>query len=213
MADASHELRSPLTSIRSELEIDLEHQESADWRETHRRVLEDSQDLERLVDDLLFLARNEAGVEPAMIPTDLDDIVLTEVERGRELASVTFDVSSVSAGQMAGDPAQLRRLVRNLLDNAAVHAEATVRVRLVEEGEIVELTVEDDGPGIPAADRHRVFDRFTQLDEARTRDRTGAGLGLAIVKGIVTRHGGSIELDEGEAGGARVVVHLPRATA
>ena len=209
VADASHELRSPLTSIRSELEIDLEHQDSADWRETHRRVLDDAEDLERLVDDLLFLARNDTGPQGPTERVDIDDIVLAEGEWRRDTADVDMDLSGLSAGQVDGDPNQLRRLVRNLVDNAVRHADRSVAITLHESEGTTKLVVADDGPGIPAGDRERVFDRFTQLDDARTRGRTGSGLGLAIARDIVERHGGTITVGDSDAGGARFEVRLP----
>ncbi|MBI0300724.1 hypothetical protein JBE04_41310, partial [Streptomyces sp. PRKS01-29] len=123
----------------------------------------------------------------------------------------------VSGGRVRGDPEELRRVVRNLLDNARRHADQRVRVTLGERGGTVKLTVSDDGSGIPAADRLRIFERFTRLDEARSREVGGSGLGLAIVSKVVTAHGGTAYADQdpapvdGGLGGARLVVRLPTA--
>ena len=122
------------------------------------------------------------------------------------------DSRGVSGAQLAGDRDQLTRAVRNLLDNAVRHAEASVTVTLSEDEEAITLTVADDGPGIPAGDRERIFERFTRLDEARARQAGGAGLGLAITREIVERHGGAIEVDPDHPGGARFILRLPATT-
>jgi len=213
VADASHELRTPLTRIRSELEVDRAHPERADPAATRERVLDEALGMQGLLDDLLRLAQADAGESGAhdAEPVDVDDIVLREARRLRDRGRVEVDVSGVSAGQAQGDPGQLARLVRNLADNAERHAEGTVRFTLGEEGDHLLLEVADDGPGIPPADRERVFERFTRLDDARSRDAGGAGLGLAIVAEIVARHGGTVAAVESPAGatGAHLEVRLP----
>lgn len=210
VADASHELRSPLTSIRSQLEVDLAHPASADWRDTHTEVLEEVDHLQQLVDDLLFLARTDAGVRPRSEPVDLDDIVLREAERIRLQSDLDVVTKAVSAGQVLGDSYHLRRLVRNLLENAAHHGETKVAVGLREAGDGVELTVSDDGPGIPAQARASIFERFVTLDDARTRgDNTGTGLGLAIVHEIVAQHGGTVSVGGDPGHGAVFTIRFP----
>ena len=206
VADASHELRSPLTRVRTELEVDLDHPSTADVGATHRSVLEEVGHLQRLVDDLLHLARADAsGVA-------LDKVVellpLIEHEMARHPESRIQMSSSLSDLSVVGDPKQLARLVRNLLDNAMRHATATVAVACVALGDVVRLTVDDDGAGIPAHKRTRVFERFARLDEARTTSAGGTGLGLAIAQDIVERHGGTIGVETSPLGGARLVVHL-----
>ncbi len=114
----------------------------------------------------------------------------------------------MAGGRVQGDPVQLRRVVANLLDNAERHAASTVRCAVWTTGHMVELTVADDGPGVPAGDRRRVFDRFVRLDEARNQGAGGAGLGLAIVRAVVTAHGGTVEVVDASPGAA-FVVHLP----
>jgi signal transduction histidine kinase len=211
VADASHELRSPLTRIRSELEVDLAHTQGADLAATHRSVLEETVVLQHLVDDLLQLARTDAGAAPASAPSpvDLDDIVLDLARRLRAGGRVAVDIAGVTAVQVAGHAAQLARAVGNLADNAARHATSTVTLTLAEHDHSAVLTVSDDGPGIRPEDRERVFDRFTRLDDARTAATGGAGLGLAITRDIVARHGGTVAVDPDSHHGARFVVTLP----
>ena len=212
VADAAHELRSPLARIRAEMEVDAAHPGSADLAVTHRSVLTEAITLQRLVDDLLLLARGDAGafdVERAG-PVDLDDVVERAAVVRRRDAGPRIDTRGVVPVQVRGDAPQLRRAVANLLDNAVRHARGTVTVTLgeVAGGQAV-LTVADDGPGIPVEDRERVFGRFTRLDEARSADG-GAGLGLAIARDAAERHGGRLTVEGGGAGsGARFVLTLP----
>lgn len=210
VADASHELRSPLTRLRSNLEVSLAHPDVVPAEELLRGLLVDVADLQRLVEGLLFLARLEGAGAVPTDPVDLDDLVLEEARRLRERGAVAVDVSAVSAARTAGDSAQLVRMVANLAGNAERHARSRVTFELAEHDGRCELVVADDGPGIPADQRDEVFKRFTRLDEARSRDAGGSGLGLAIVHDIVTRHAGTVGVGAGELGGARVVVDLPR---
>lgn len=203
VADASHELRSPLTRIRSELEVDLAHPGTADPYATHRSVLAEAITLQRLVDDLLELAR---GGDGRRVPVDLDDLLLREARVRRE-HGVQVDTSGVSAAQVMGDAGQLGRAVRNLVDNAARHAAAVVTLSLEEQDGHAVLTVADDGPGIPGQEHERVFERFAQLHAARSSG--GAGLGLAITREIVERHGGTVRIDPDHRQGTRLVVRLP----
>lgn len=211
VADASHELRSPLTRLRSELEVSLAHPESLDSKSLARGLLSDTIELQKLVDDLLFLARSESGPFEVSCPVDLDDLVLEEARRLRERGVVDVDVSSVSAARTRGDAHQLRRVVRNLASNAERHAEGCVTFELRETDGHCELVVADDGPGVPPEYREVVFERFARLDEARSRDAGGSGLGLAIVDEIVARHDGTVRIANADGVGARFVVELPRA--
>jgi signal transduction histidine kinase len=210
VADASHELRSPLTGIRAQLEVDLAHPERAEWQSTEQDVLEETIRLQRLVDDLLALAATPTGQadEPRRDLVDLDDIVLREARRMRTRSTHLIDTTGVSGAQIEGDADLLSRAVRNLLDNADRHATSAVTVALSEDTDEVVLSVIDDGPGVPAGERGRIFQPFTRLDEARARDTGGAGLGLAIVRESVVAHGGSITIDD--VPGAQFTVRLPR---
>lgn len=215
VADASHELRSPLTRMRTELEVDLAHPEGADPRATQQSVLDEAIGLQRLVDDLLHLARSDAGARSGTEagPVALDEVVGRAAADLRAAGRVAVDTDGVEPAVVDGRSADLRRLVTNLLDNAGRHARSGVTVSLRGVGDTVELVVADDGPGIPAEDAERVFERFTRLDQARTAGTGGTGLGLAIARDIAEAHGGMVEVDRTVApgAGARLVVRLGRA--
>jgi signal transduction histidine kinase len=211
VGDASHELRSPLAALRADLEVALAagDGQAGEWAQVARRLLGDVERQEALVQDLLFLARSdeETGDRPPAL-VDLDDVVLTEVDRLRLRAPVTVDTSAVSGAPVRGHWEDLARVVRNLLENAVRYARTRVTVRLgVEDGWAV-LTVDDDGPGIPPGERERVFERFARLDSARSRHLGGTGLGLAIAREVIVDHHGTITVDDWR-GGARLVVRLP----
>jgi signal transduction histidine kinase len=207
VSDASHELRSPLASLRTQLEVALAHPEGADWPGVASGVLEEGVRMERLVDDLLALARADEGVVLAHTEEfDFGDLLAEEAER---VEGLTVDTSGVGPVSVRGDPLALRRVVRNLLDNARRHAASRIVLRVSLEGDEVVAVVEDDGAGIPEAEREQVFERFARLEEGRDRDAGGTGLGLAVVREVVQAHGGTVVAEEGDAGGARLVVHLP----
>ena len=212
VADASHELRSPLARMRAELEVDMAQPDSADHPATQQSMLDETESLQRLVDDLLLLARSDGdGTLGRPEAVDLDDVVMCEVRRMREAGGPTIDSSCVSAAQVVGDPTHLARVVRNLLENARQHGGPSVTVSLVERGGQAVLTVFDDGAGIPDDLRERVFERFARADDARVRTGQSYGLGLAISREIVTAMGGSIALDPAQRPGASFVVRLPLA--
>lgn len=211
VSDASHELRSPLARMRVGLEVDAAHPATADPAATRAGILADVIGLQELVDDLLQLAGAEAATATdAPVPVDLDDVVLAEAAAARATTDHRLDLSGVGAAQLLGHPRALARVVRNLLDNAVRHARSTVVVVLQERTTDVVLTVSDDGPGVPPAERERVFDRFVRLDEARTAGTGGTGLGLAITRAIVTAHGGTITIGDSPSGGAALHVTLPK---
>jgi signal transduction histidine kinase len=165
--------------------------------------------MERLVGDLLLLAKaDERQLVVRSRPVHLREVVLDEVERAGSRARVRLDTAGVAAATVHGDQQELARVVRNLLDNAVRFARARVELSLAERDGHVELTVADDGPGVPAAARERVFERFARLDEGRARDAGGTGLGLAIVREVVVAHGGSVTVDG--ATGTRFLISLPR---
>jgi signal transduction histidine kinase len=212
VADAAHELRSPLARMRAELEVDAAHPGTADPAATAAGVLAETISLQGLVDDLLLLARADAGAPDLRRrrTVDLDEVVQGRVAAFRGAGERRLDVAAMTPVQVDGDPDQLQRVVGNLLDNAVRHARNRVLVTLREEpAGWAELVVSDDGPGVPAADRDRVFQRFTRLDEARSAGDGGAGLGLAIARDIAERHGGSVALESDGAPGARFVLRLP----
>ena len=214
VSDASHELQSPLTSFRARLEVDLATRNEPDWRAGDREALVEVKEMQRLVDDLLTLARLDAPVASvARVPVDLDDLVLQEAERLRTRGRVIVDAHGVSAGQVLGDPDQLRRALRNVLDNAERHAASDVAVSVHEAGAHIEVVIADDGAGIPAEHRDRIFERFGRIDDARTRDGASTGLGLAITREIVEAHGGAITVEEcvPDGAGARFVLCFPTA--
>jgi signal transduction histidine kinase len=212
VSDASHELRSPLASIRANLEVALRNSDRADWPAVARRALSEDQRMEDTVSELLELARldESQGEEPltSLPEVDLDELVLDETLLPHV---VLVNATRVSAGRVHGRREQLARLVRNLVDNATRHAQTRVDLSLQTTDGTVELTVDDDGPGIDPDDRERVFERFTRLDDGRARDAGGLGIGLAIVKAIVEQHGGSVTIDDAPIGGARFLVQLPPA--
>ena len=209
VADASHELRSPLSSIRQTAEVARAHPGALPEGELAEAVLEESARMQRLVDQLLLLTRADEGVVArADQDVDLDDLALAEARRVVR-SGLDVDTTGVGAGRVRGDLTALAQVVRNLVDNAARHARAVIAVSVRETSELVELVVEDDGPGIPDDQRERVFERFVRLDEARARDAGGSGLGLAIVKEIVAAAGGDVTVSSSSLGGARFVVRLP----
>lgn len=211
VSDASHELRSPLARMRALLEVDRSHPATADPAASQASLLDETIRMQHLVDDLLHLARTDAGAEGSHHePVDLDDIVRREVEVLSIEHDASIDTAAVQAIQVMGNAGQLSRLVRNLVENAIRHHRSVIQVSLTERNEAVELAVIDDGPGIPLGQQSVIFERFARLDQARSGDRGGSGLGLAIARDIATRHSGSIRVDSSYAGGARLVVEMPR---
>jgi signal transduction histidine kinase len=213
VADASHELQSPLAAARTDLEVALAHPQATCWTATARDLLDEHRHMERLVADLLFIARADSGSPPSTPPSpvDLHEVVLEEVARVNGGDSVHIDTGRVHSAVVRGRPGDLRRAVRNLLDNARRHARTTVTVGLQDDGDTASLAVEDDGPGVPQQDRDRIFERFTRLDDGRSRATGGTGLGLAIVKEIVDQHHGQVNVRDrpDRAAGARFIVTLP----
>jgi len=208
VADAAHELRSPVASIRQHAEVASAHPETTDVGELATTVGAEGVRLQALVEDLLLLARLDEGAGVAREEVDLDDLVLAEAERLGATTTGEIRTHDVHAGRVRGDPRSLERLVRNLGDNAARHA-GTVAFSLAARDGHVTLTVDDDGPGIPVADRDRVFERFVRLDEGRGRADGGTGLGLAIAREVARAHGGDVTLADSSLGGLRAEVSLP----
>lgn len=209
VADASHELRSPLATIATGLEL---MQNGTVDRSTVTALRGETARLNRLVEGLILLARaDERGLQPRREEVDLDEVA--ELERGRPAdGAVVAEVRAVPV-RVVGDRGQLARVVRNLVDNARRHARSRVLVTVARDGDTAVLEVSDDGPGVPQADRARVFERFVRLDDARARADGGSGLGLAIVAEVVAAHGGGVEVTDGPDGGALFRVRIPAAAA
>jgi signal transduction histidine kinase len=211
VADAAHELRTPLATLRLRLETALDRGDPAADPELLPDLLSETLRLGSLVEGLLLLARSDAGRLTAQLrPVDLDDVVndVVAAAQGRRTAVRDRDVQPV---QVLGEPALLEQVVRNLVDNAARHARDRVDVSLARDDGGAVLTVDDDGSGIPPEARRQVFERFVRLEEARERSAGGVGLGLAIVDEIVRLHAGTVEVTESPAAGARLRVRLPMA--
>ncbi|MBA3653405.1 MAG: HAMP domain-containing protein [Actinobacteria bacterium] len=209
VADASHELRTPLTRMRAEIEVDLAHPEGADAGATASSVLEELSGLQQLVEDLLLLARSDAGVAPQRERVDLAEIVVGEAQLAAA-EGLVIDTHAVAPACVFGDPEQLRRVVRNLVANATRYAHGRIGLSLRADDDGVRLWIDDDGPGVPTDERERIFERFTRVDDARAAGTGGAGLGLAIARDIVERHGGTVRAIDGASAGARFEVHFQR---
>lgn len=209
VGDAAHELRSPVAAILARVEVALAHPDRTDWPELARDVHREADRLDALGADLRTLSTLDNSVHPMRDePVDLDELVLQAVDAVRARGRVTVELTPFSAARLRGRPEELRRVVRNLLDNAERHARRQVTVGLSTTDDSVELVVADDGTGIPVADRERVFDRFYRSQSARDRDSGGAGLGLAIVREIAVAYGGRAWVAD-TTGGAEVHVRLP----
>jgi signal transduction histidine kinase len=208
VSDASHELRSPITTIRQHAEVALAHPDGTTTEELAEVVLAEEMRIQRLVEDMLLLARADEHVPLPRAPVDLDDLAFEEAGRLRSTTSLRVDTAAVEAARVHGDADALGRLLRNLGENAARHASGRVDITLADLGDDVVLTVDDDGPGIPESERERVLQRFVRLDEARSRDDGGSGLGLSIVDEVVRGHGGSMSITRSPLGGARIQVRL-----
>jgi signal transduction histidine kinase len=212
VGDASHELRSPLATIISALEVADAHPDLLNAELAQHTLMPEAQRMRSLIEDLLLLARaDERGWNIRHEDVDLDDLAASEIERLRRESDLLV-TTGIEPARVSGDPAALARVLRNLLDNAARHASSTVEVELRCTERDVVLTIGDDGPGIPAPDRYRVFDRFVRLDEGRSRGAGGTGLGLAIVSEIVAAHLGQVRIEDRPGGGTRAVVQLSAAS-
>lgn len=212
VSDASHELKTPLATIRTSMEVALRNPDTADWPAAAQRVLDADRAMTDLVADLLDLARlEEPGAAPIATSApvvDLDEVVMAVLDEERR-PGVTVDASGVLAGRVRGDRGDLERLVRNLVENAERHGGDRIAVSLAPVDDHVVLSVGDDGPGIGPDERARAFERFAVLDPSRTAASGGTGLGLAIVKAIAERHGGEVVIGDSPLGGAELIVTLP----
>ncbi|MCZ4303024.1 HAMP domain-containing sensor histidine kinase [Microbacterium oxydans] len=208
VSDASHELRSPLATIRQHAELAQAHPEVTSIGELAEVVSEEGLRLQGIVESLLLLARLDEGASTRGEAVDLDDIALGEVRRLRA-AGLDVDGSGIAAARVHADPRLLGQLVRNLADNAVRHSRGRVAIGVVPADGHVFVMIEDDGAGVPLEERERIFERFVRLDEARSRDAGGSGLGLAIARGIAVSAGGTLMVDDSRWSGARFVLALP----
>ncbi|NUS03130.1 MAG: HAMP domain-containing histidine kinase [Nonomuraea sp.] len=203
-SDASHDLRSPITAMRAQLEEALLVPEETDWAHCGRQLLASVERLQNIVTDLLTLTRLDARAPARLEPVDLAELVTAEALRPRSTKLVTTLQPGVV---VTGDRLRLARLLTNLLDNAERHAESTVIVTLRRDAQAV-LEVLDDGAGIAPEHREAVFRRFTRLEASRDRDAGGSGLGLPIAREIAEIHGGTLTIEDSDVG-ARFVLRLP----
>lgn len=209
VSDASHELRSPMTAIRGQIEV-LARNDSPSPEEIRRveaMTMAEMRRVERLLDDLLALARLDEETEPSM-----DDIEAAPFLRGLAAANHEhMEIGELASGTVRIDPDLIAQVIRNLLSNAHRHTGPDGRVSLsaTAEGTVLTVMVDDDGPGVPGEERERVFDRFHRSESSRDRASGGSGLGLGIARSIVEMHGGRIWVEDSPLGGARVCFELP----
>lgn len=209
VADASHELRSPLATLSATLEVADADVSGRAWRELRSVMVAETARMGTLVQNLLLLARaDDQGLQIIAVDVDLDDLLEQEARRLR-MASALRVSTAIEPVRVQGDLLKLSQVLRNLVDNASRYARTSVRLGLVGAGPNAVLTVDDDGPGIAPAERQRVFERFVRLDESRDRASGGAGLGLPIVREVVLGHHGAVAVTDSPTGGCRVIVQLP----
>lgn len=209
ISDASHELRSPLATIRASLEVISPGDPETSWEQLDPILRAETERMSQLVDNLLLLSQaDDHALTVSRRDVDLDDLVDREARRLRRLTSLTVHVRTAPV-RVEGDEHQLQRVLRNLLDNAARHAADAVVITLAQSAGRAVVLVEDDGTGIPPGDRERVFERFVRLDASRSRHAGGAGLGLAIARELAVANGGQLVVRESRSGGACFALSLP----
>lgn len=207
--DAAHELRSPVAALRAQAEVAAAYPDPDLAEETLRAVADEARRLSVLLDGLLALARADAGQRAPAGAVDLVAAARAARDRARDGPGVpAVELVAPGSAHAAASPSEIDLVLDNLLRNAVRHARSVVRVAVLPAGRSVRLVVDDDGPGIPEADRVRVFDRFTRLEPHRG---TGAGLGLALVAAVVRGRGGDVAAAASPDGGARLQVRWPAA--
>jgi signal transduction histidine kinase len=212
VADASHELKSPLAALRTMVEVGMGA--SIENPELEADLLAEVGRMERMVADLLYLTvHDESPSADQRAEVDLERIVAAEAESLAQRSGLEVDATGAFPLKVLGDADRLTQLVRNLTDNAARHATSTIWLETTALDGTGLLKVSDDGPGIPAAERERVFDRFVRLDDSRARDTGGAGLGLAVARAIARSHRGDLKVGEPHHGGATFEARFPLAGA
>lgn len=209
VSDASHELRSPLSTITTALELAASRPDLLDEALIDESLLPEAHRMRQLIEDLLLLARSdEKSSTTCLVDVDLDDLLYEEGKRTQSMSQLDVRISIVPV-RVRGDRDTLARMVRNLVDNAVRHADRTVELTCFEDDGTAVVFVDDDGRGIADSDRSRIFERFVRLDASRTRDGGGAGLGLSIVAGTVAAHHGSVHVTRSPFGGARFQIRIP----
>jgi signal transduction histidine kinase len=216
VANVSHELRTPLTAIRGYVEALLEEDGSTEERKRFLDIIErHTLRMERLVKDLLRLARLDAGQETLdivscdvrmLVQAVITDLAAALDERGQRVDMVIHP----GAEAVSADPAKLHDALRNLVANASTYGpeRSTIGVTASRAGNRLALAVSDEGPGVPEEDLARIFERFYRVDKSRARDPGGTGLGLAIVRHLVELHGGKVTAENGPAGGATFTITI-----
>lgn len=212
LADASHELRSPVTGLVAQLDVAAAYPDRADPATLIPRLQDEARRLQDLIDDLLYLSRAEIERSSPTDVVDVDALLAAERDRHELRSPGVVEITGRSGGRVNATGRDIERALGNLTDNAVRHC--TTRVLLssaMTDSEVV-VTVADDGPGIPADQIDRIFDRFVRLDEARSRDAGGSGLGLAIAREVARSHGGDLTVDADTTGGATFRLTLPRSS-
>lgn len=201
VSNVSHELRSPLTTLLATTQRAANDPTKANWPEVVDVVTREGRRLDALIDDLFWLARHdERQIETQRTDVDLDDLLFEEAQRVRSLSDLNVDTAAVQPTRVVGDPAMLKRMIRNVVDNAMRYATSELRFASHYDGDDAVVTIADDGEGIDVEQGPRLFERFVRADPARSRHSGGTGLGLAIVAEIVSHHGGTarfVEVDKG----------------
>jgi signal transduction histidine kinase len=210
VADAAHELRTPIAGLAASIDVARYHPETIDQTAWTAELAEGHHRLGQLVDDLLELASLDGGQPSRRLPTNLAHMA-TDAARRPAPTGVELRLGAIHPATVIGEPVQLERIITNLVDNALRYAHATVTLDVACRNGQAELTVADDGPGIPPTDRQRIFDRFVRLDDHRARPGGGSGLGLALVHDLVAAHSGAVTVGDRPDGGAVFTVRLPLA--
>lgn len=210
VSDASHELRSPLATMRQHAELAQRYPQATSLETLSDTVQAEGERMQQLVEGLLLLAKLDEGQRYSDDAIDLDDLLFAEASRLRRATTLAIDSSQVQPARFHGNAQLLGRVIRNLSENAARHATSRIRLSLFKnEAGWLLLEIEDDGAGVPVAQREAIFERFARLDESRNRDLGGSGLGLAIVQQIAMSYTGKVWVEDSELGGAKFVLQLP----
>jgi signal transduction histidine kinase len=211
VSDASHELRSPLATLSAGVEIAAADPSGRTWEEMKSVLASETARMRYLVEDLLTLAKtNDGGLRLENTDVDLDDILNDEIVRLRSTSRHRIG-AHLEPVRITGDARRLAQVLRNVLDNADRHAKSVVTVTVHDAETQATITIDDDGPPVPAPDRERIFERFVRLDESRSREQGGSGLGLAIAAAVMAAHHGSIRTSEAPGGGCRFELLFPHA--